>query len=174
MQFLNTHKSKIFSFHQNDNIQFSSNDNIQLSPNNNIQFSKIDFNVLVVLLLLSVQNCQFKTNICLWLEGFYNFNFMINFFSSFSNLFPSLTCYDSLDMILYLSVLVCQINLCLFLLSSKDFSFSFYSLFCTFVNFQVTIYDLLMNNYKRQVCFAVFFSLSFAVFKLFFVNDLFV
>lgn len=83
---------------------------------------------------------------------------MINFFSSFSNLFPSLTCYDSLDMILYLSVLVCQINLCLFLLSSKDFSFSFYSLFCTFVNFQVTIYDLLMNNYKRQVCFAVFCS----------------
>lgn len=115
---------------------------------------------MVVLLLLSVQNCQFKTNICLWLEGFYNFNFMINFyfyfsFSSFSNLFPSLTCYDSLDMILYLSILVCQINLCLFLLSFKTLTFPFYSLFCTFVNFQVTIYDLLMNNYERQVCFWV-------------------
>ena len=113
---------------------------------------------MVVLLLLSVQNCQFKTNICLWLEEFYNFNFMINFsfsFSSFSNLFPSLTCYDSLDMILYLSILVCQINLCLFLLSFKTLAFPFYSLFCTFVNFQVTIYDLLMNNYERQVCFWV-------------------
>ena len=110
---------------------------------------------MVVLLLLSVQNCQFKTNICLWLEGFYNFNFMINFsFSSFSNLFPSLTCYDSLDMILYLSILVCQTNLCLFLLSFKTLAFPFilcYVLLSTFKSlFMIYWWTIIKDKFVKE------------------------